>query len=130
MRIDIACGRNIAGPEPFLNVLQRHAVCVQQRRAAVPEIMKTDLEILSAHVDAKEKQAPVILLEIRQGTYLLDGERGLQQLGVGEAAAAAIAADPKLQLLDEFMKEYGYEKTFENTKFIMFQANAERREKQ
>lgn len=94
------------------------------------EIMKKDLEILSAHVDAKEKHAPVILLEIRQGTYLLDGEPGLKQLGIGEPAVATIAADPKLQLLDEFMKEYGYEKTFENTKFIMFQANAERREKQ
>ena len=93
------------------------------------EIMKADLEILSAHVDAKEKQAPVILLEIRQGTYLLDGEQGLQQLGVGEAAATVIAADPKLQLLDGFMEKYGYEKTFENTKFIMFQANAERRDK-
>jgi hypothetical protein len=67
----------------------------------------------------------VILLEIRQGTYLLDGEPGLKQLGIGEPAVETIAADPKLQLLDEFMKEYGYEKTFENTKFIMFQANAD-----
>ena len=43
MGINIGRGGYIAVPEPFLNVLQRHAVCVQQRRAAVPKIVKTDL---------------------------------------------------------------------------------------
>ena len=42
MRIDIARGGNIAVPEPLLNVLQRHPIRIQKRRAAVPEIVEAN----------------------------------------------------------------------------------------
>jgi hypothetical protein len=92
-------------------------------------IMESDLAELEEKVAAGERKLPVILMEIRQGSFLLGGENALHMLGLGENETKVIAADPKLKLLDVFVEKYGYEKTFENTKFIMFQASAERREK-
>lgn len=94
------------------------------------EILEQDLAELEEEILQGEKELPVILLEIRQGSYLLEGENGLETLEISEKETEAISADRKLQLLDSFMKKYHYSKTFENTKFIMFQSNAERREEQ
>lgn len=94
------------------------------------EIMEQDLAELAAQIDAGERQMPVILLEIRQGSYLLEGTEALVRLNVSERDRNIIAEDQKLLLLDTFMEKYDYIKTFENTKFIMFQADAERREQQ
>lgn len=92
------------------------------------EIMKQDLEQIKEQIAQGERKAPVILMEIRQGSYLLGGSAALEELGVSEKEKEGIMADKKLLLLETFLKEFDYSRTFENTKFVMFQANAERRE--
>lgn len=94
------------------------------------EVMKGDLEELEALIDSGEKELPVVLLEIRQGACLLEGTEGLKALGLDETDQEKVAGDAKLMLLQAFMEKYDYKKTFENTKFIMFQADAERRDEQ
>jgi len=93
------------------------------------QIMEEDLAEIEKQVAEGEKNLPVMLLEIRQGSYLTAGEFGLRQLGLEDGSIDNIAADKKLQLLKEFAEKHGYEKCFENTKFMMLQADAERREK-
>lgn len=94
------------------------------------EIMERDLADLEEQIALGERELPVILLEIRRGSYLLEGEDALAKMGVSEKDINQITADEKLQLLDSFIEKYGYRKTFENTKFIMFQADTERREQE
>jgi hypothetical protein len=36
MRVDIGCGADIAVPQPFLNLLQTHAIGIQQAGTAMP----------------------------------------------------------------------------------------------
>ena len=43
MGINIGCGREVAVTEPLLDLLHRDAVGEQQRRAAMPEIVETDM---------------------------------------------------------------------------------------
>lgn len=43
MRVDIGCGADIAVPQPFLNLLQTHAIGIQQAGTAMSQIMKTYL---------------------------------------------------------------------------------------
>ncbi len=92
------------------------------------EIMKQDLEALALQAAAGDKELPVILLEISQGSYLLKGKTGLEALAMDAGKITEIESDKKLQLLKAFMEDYHYQKVFENTKFVMFQAIAERSE--
>ena len=41
--VDVACGGNVAVPEPLLNILQRHAVGIKQSRAGMAQIVEADL---------------------------------------------------------------------------------------
>ena len=43
MRVDIGCGADIAVPQPVLNLLQTHAIGIQQAGTAMSQIMKTYL---------------------------------------------------------------------------------------
>ena len=43
MGIYIGCGRKVAVTEPILNLLHRDTVGEQQRRAAMPEIVETNM---------------------------------------------------------------------------------------
>ena len=43
MGIYIGCSREVAVTEPFLDLFHRDAVGEQQRRAAMPEIVETDM---------------------------------------------------------------------------------------
>ena len=45
MTVDIRRGGNVAVTEPFLNLLHRDVIGKQQRRAAVPEIVKTCVRV-------------------------------------------------------------------------------------
>jgi len=73
--------------------------------------MVQDLEELERQIAAGERELPVILLEINQGSQVLEGE----------------ISDPKLQLISDWIREYNYSDTFSNAKFVLFQAEAERR---
>ena len=43
MAVDICRGADVAVTEPFLNLFHGHVVCQQQRSAAMPEIVETDM---------------------------------------------------------------------------------------
>lgn len=89
------------------------------------EIMVQDLAELESQAAADERELPVILLEIKQGSYILEGEAALERLGVGEDQRNKIAEDPKLKLIQNWIQKYHYIDTFSNEKFVLFQADAE-----
>ena len=82
--------------------------------------MEQDLEELRKEMEAG-KEKPVVLVE---NTYMVlesAGTAGLEAQGLPEHKVQQIAGDEKWQLLKDFMEEYGYEKTFGNEKFTMFE---------
>ena len=85
-------------------------------------VMSSDLERLAGEIDRGEREKPVLLLEKRQGSYVLGGCEALEELGVSKQDIEKIAADRKLQLLAVWIETYSYELTYENQKFLLFQA--------
>lgn len=85
-------------------------------------VMEADLEELAGEIDQSGRAKPVLLLEKRQGSYLVGGSGALEALGVPRQNIQEIAADRKLQLLADWMDAYGYELAFENEKFLLFRA--------
>jgi hypothetical protein len=53
--------------------------------------------------------------------YLEAGENVLEALQPTEKERSLIVDNAKLLLIGEFMDAYGYEKTFENEKFVIFE---------
>ncbi len=90
------------------------------------EIMVQDLAELEGQIAVGERDLPVILLEIKQGKYLLEGENALEKFGVSEDQRNKIVADPKLKLIQNWIQKYNYSDTFSNAKFVLFQADAEK----
>ena len=64
---------------------------------------------------------PVVLLEKKYAVYLEAGENALEALQPTEKERSLIVDNPKLLLIGKFMEDYGYEKTFENEKFVIFE---------
>ncbi len=87
-------------------------------------VMEQDLQKIENALE-EGKQLPVILLEKKAGTYVLSGENGVLEVGYNQAQADSLKADKKLQLLEEMIEEYAYQATFENDKFVLFQAGLE-----
>ncbi len=87
------------------------------------EIMVQDLAELEDLVATGEKELPIILLEIKQGNYLLEGEAALEELGVNEDQQNMIVTDAKLKLIQNWIQKYNYSVTFSNDKFVLFQSN-------
>ncbi len=89
-------------------------------------VMEEDLRLVQQKAEQTGSALPVLLLEKRQGTYLLHGRQGLESLGtVSEAEIERIVEDKKLTLLSEMIEQYDYEVTFENDKFVLFLAETE-----
>lgn len=86
------------------------------------EVMAADLEALAGEIDQSGRAKPVLLLEKRQGSYLVGGSEALEALGVPQQNIQEIAADRKLQLLADWVDTYEYELTFENEKLLLFRA--------
>ena len=72
-------------------------------------------------MDADTSYRPVVLLEKKYATYLEAGETALEALQPTEKERSLIVDHPKLLLIGEFMEAYGYEKTFENEKFVIYE---------
>lgn len=85
-------------------------------------VMAAELEALAGEIDQSGRAKPVLLLEKRQGSYLVGGCEALEALGVPWQNIQEISADRKLQLLADWIDVYGYELSFENEKFLLFQA--------
>ncbi len=88
-------------------------------------VMENDLqEIAGQHLE-KGKQLPVILLEKKPGTYILSGEEGMLEAGYPQTQIDAVIADKKLQLLADMIDKFDYKASYENEKFVLFQAGLE-----
>lgn len=85
------------------------------------EQMKLDLDEVAADMGTQEDARPVIIAEKKYAEYLAGGAATLTEMGVEELKIAEIEADAKWQLLVEFMQEHGYEQTFSNDKFVMWE---------
>ena len=57
----------------------------------------------------------------KYAAYLEAGETALEALQPTEKERSLIVDHPKLLLIWEFMEAYGYEKTFENEKFVIYE---------
>lgn len=88
------------------------------------DVMEGDLGRLAEEIASGQRQKPVLLLEKRQGSYLVGGMDALESLGLGEKDMTGIAEDRKLRLLAAWMENYGYELCFENGKFLLFLSEA------
>ncbi len=89
-------------------------------------VMEEDLRLIRQDVERTGKELPVILLEKRQGTYILYGKEGLESLDtITQAELQRIMEDKKLTLLSDMIEEYDYRVTFENDKFVLFLAETE-----
>lgn len=81
--------------------------------------MESDMQKLCRNME-QNGERPVIIAEKVYGIYELGGSKELNLLGM-EKKAEEIAKDEKWHLISKFMKRYGYEITFSNDKFYVWQ---------
>lgn len=83
--------------------------------------MEKELAEVEAEITEKSEERPIIIAEKTYLTYLEGGSEALSDLGVAEKKITAMEQDAKWQRLVDFMKEYGYEQTFANDKFVIWE---------
>ena len=83
--------------------------------------LEEDMHKMQERMDADATYRPVVLLEKKYAVYLETGEDALEALQPTERERSLIVDNAKLLLIGEFMDAYGYEKTFENEKFVIFE---------
>ena len=83
--------------------------------------MEEDMYKMQERMDADATYRPVVLLEKKYAVYLEAGEDALEALQPTERERSLIVDNAKLLVISEFMDAYGYEKTFENEKFVIFE---------
>ena len=83
--------------------------------------LEEDMHKMQERMDADATYRPVILLEKKYAVYLEAGEDALEALQPTERERSLIVDNAKLLLIGEFMDAYGYEKPFENEKFVIFE---------
>ncbi len=94
-----------------------------------PDLRSYSAEAMEQALKQTRKEAqesgvfPVVILENQFVRYLEGGEEALLELGVDQKRIDEIKEDEKWKLLLEFMEENGYEQTFTNEKFGIWQAS-------
>ena len=83
--------------------------------------LELDMRAMQERMDEDATYRPVVLLEKKYAVYLEEGEAALKALQPTEKERGYIVDSPKLMLIGEFMDTYGYEKTFENEKFVIYE---------
>ena len=83
--------------------------------------LELDMHKMQEQMDADASYRPVVLLEKKYAVYLEEGEAALMRLQPTEKEKGWIVDNPKLLLIGKFMEDYGYEKTFENEKFVIYE---------
>ena len=83
--------------------------------------MEEDMLKMQERMDADATYRPVVLLEKKYAIYLEEGEAALKAMQPTEKEWEYIVDNPKLMLIGKFMEDYGYEKTFENEKFVIYE---------
>lgn len=85
------------------------------------EVMKADLQELKEEI-SQGKPCPTVILERNSVLYLQGGIEALLENGMEERAAIKMDSDRKLKLIGAYMEELNYELTYENAKFMLYQA--------
>ncbi|MBO5337478.1 MAG: hypothetical protein J6A94_10165 [Lachnospiraceae bacterium] len=85
------------------------------------ETMEQDMQEMEANMAADEAQRSVIIVEYKYVQFLEGGKAALEKLGLYEQQIQKIAEDEKWVLIRAFMEKYGYEKTYFNEKFSMYE---------
>ena len=83
--------------------------------------LEEDMHKMQERMDADATYRPVVLLEKKYAVYLEAGEAALMRMEPTEKEQGWIVDNPKLLLIGKFMEDYGYEKTFENEKFVIYE---------
>lgn len=83
--------------------------------------MEEDMLKMQERMDTDATYRPVVLLEKKYAIYLEEGEAALKAMQPTEKEWEYIVENPKLLLIGKFMADYGYEKTFENEKFVIYE---------
>ena len=83
--------------------------------------MEEDMLKMQERMDTDATYRPVVLLEKKYAIYLEEGEAALKAMQPTEKEWEYIVDNPKLTLIGKFMEDYGYEKTFENEKFVIYE---------
>lgn len=78
--------------------------------------MQEDIEELAGEISGKGKAKPVVIAEKKYAPY------GPLEAGQTEVSEVSETLDLKWRLVREFMGKFGYEKTYENEKFVIWQA--------
>ena len=79
---------------------------------------RRDLSAVVDEIRAGE-EPPVIILSAAVAAYLSDDGEAINWFGVD---MEAMAADEKLQMLSEMMREYGYAESFGNARYVVYMA--------
>ncbi len=83
--------------------------------------LELDMQKMQERMDTDATYRPVVLLEKKYAVYLEEGEAALMRMEPTEKEQGWIVDNPKLLLIGKFMEDYGYEKTFENEKFVIYE---------
>ena len=85
------------------------------------ETMQEDLEQICQKVENEEMVRPVVIAEKVYGEYALSNKLGLILMGLDDDYMQTIMDDPKWRMIMDYMKDYGYRKTFENEKIVIWE---------
>ena len=85
------------------------------------EAMQADLEKLRAEIESEEVARPVIIADRVYGELQEGDRQALVRMGLDEEYIQLIMDDPKWRMITDFMNDFGYEMTFENEKFTMWE---------
>lgn len=85
-------------------------------------IMEKDLLAIEEAAGKGARELPLILLDRKQGTYVVSGRSGLEEKAYDERTIMSLESDKKLKLLCNMVERQKYQLIFENQKFMLFQA--------
>ncbi len=88
-------------------------------------IMEADLQRIMEEASEGKREFPVVLVERRPGIYMMNGEAGLQEEECTEEEITLLESDKKLELLSTIISREEYQMTFQNYKFMLFEAKRE-----
>ncbi len=85
------------------------------------QVMEEELEKLTKEIREENIAKPVVILENMYALYGDGGLSALEAAGASEKVLLKIEGDAKWSILWNFMEELGYERTFRNDKFAVYQ---------
>lgn len=85
------------------------------------EYMEAEIRRQETLIQESGAEKPVILLENIYALYEEGGMEALEEGGIPESKRMEVDRDPKWELLMHFMDSQGYDQTFRNEKFAMYQ---------